>query len=306
MNSNIDLTIFIPTLNEEIHIERVIKSAKRLTDNVFVVDSYSTDRTIELAKSLGAKVYQYKWDVDSNWAKKFNWALENLPITTNWIMRLDADEYLTEDFISELPNKLSNLTPGINAISINRRLYFMGKWMRHGGDYPISLVRIMRLHKAKYEYRWIDEHVEVENNSIEYINIDIVDDKKINLTKWINNHNSHSIKEAIELINSEIGLFGKAQTLNLEIDKKSLAKRKKKNFYSKFPLFYRAFAFFFYKYFIKLGFLDGAKGFLWYFLQCLWYRTICDAKVYEIYSQCGKDKKKIIEYIDEEYHLNLR
>lgn len=299
-----ELSIFIPTFNEEIHIRRAVESAFKLTRHVFVVDSYSTDRTVEIAEELGAKVYQYKWEVDSNWAKKFNWTLRNVPFPTEWIMRHDADEYLTPELIEKVKKDLPYVSLATTAISINRREYFMRRWMKHGGAYPKAMVRIVRKGKAFFEARMIDEHVEVTEGNCEYWNVDLCDDKIISLTKWIANHNIHAIKEAIMLIDSEFGLFDGEKDTEKQLDKDALRKRKKKGFYAKLPYFWRVWAFFFYRYFLRLGFLDGVEGFLYCFLQCLWYRTIADAKILETYRICGKNPEKIKEYFLREYNID--
>ena len=297
------LSIFIPTFNEEIHIERALKSAFSLTRNVFVVDSYSTDKTVEIAERMGAKVYQYKWEADSNWAKKFNWVLQNVPFSTPWIMRHDADEYLTPEFVKKVQNELADVPQDITAISVNRREYFMRRWMKHGGAYPKTVIRILRKGKAFFEARMIDEHVEVTEGKSIYWNIDLCDDKIISLTKWVAAHNNHALREAIVLIDSEIGLTS-IDDSHKKLDKKALAKRNKKKFYGKLPYFWRAWGFFFYRYFIKFGFMDGVEGFLYCFLQCLWYRNLADAKILETYRACGKDPKKIKEYFMKEYNID--
>lgn len=298
-----DLSIFIPTFNEEIHIERAVKSAMNLTRNVFVIDSYSTDKTVEIAESLGAKVYQYKWEADSNWAKKFNWTLKNVPFETEWIMWHDADEFLTPELVEKVKRDLPSVENDVTAISINRREYFMRRWMKHGGAYPKAMVRIVRKGMAYFETRIIDEHVEVTRGRSIHWDVDLCDDKVISLTKWVANHNIHSLKEAIVMIDNEIGLMDNHDT-EKKLDKDAMNKRKKKNFYAKLPYFWRAWAFFFYRYFIQLGFLDGVEGFLYCFLQCLWYRNLADAKIVECYKTCGKDKDKIIAYFMNEYGID--
>lgn len=298
-----ELSIFIPTFNEELHIERALSSALRLTKYVYVIDSYSTDKTVEIAKRMGAQVYQYRWDASSNWAKKFNWALQNVPFSTDWIMRHDADEYLTDELVEKVEKELPHLPKDICGIAINRREYFMGRWMRHGDAYPKSMIRIFRRGQARFETRMIDEHVEVENGDCVSWNVDLCDDKIISLTQWVANHNNHSIKEAIVLIDQEIGLTGIDDgTKNLANE--ALKKRKKKAFYGKLPYFWRAWFFFVYRYIIKLGFLDGVEGFLYCFLQCLWYRTLADAKIVETYRICGKNPQKIKEYFLKKYIID--
>lgn len=298
------LSIFIPTFNEEIHIERALKSAFSLTRNVFVIDSYSTDKTVEIAESMGANVFQYKWEADSNWAKKFNWTLENVPFETKWVMRHDADEYFTPELVEKVKKDLPNVPDDVTAISINRREYFMRRWMKHGGAYPKAMVRILQRGKVFFEARIIDEHVEVTEGKSIYWDVDLCDDKIISLTKWVANHNNHALKEAIVLIDNEIGLTGSKDDKKV-LDADALKKRKKKSFYGRLPYFWRAWAFFFYRYILKLGFLDGVEGFLYCFLQCLWYRNLADAKILECYRACGKDKEKIKEYFLKQYNIDL-
>lgn len=298
-----ELSIFIPTFNEELHIERALKSALSLTRNVYVIDSYSTDRTVEIAERMGAKVYQYKWEADSNWAKKFNWTLKNVPFETEWVMRHDADEYFTSALVERVKRDLPNVGKDVTAISINRREYFMRRWMKHGGAYPKAMVRIMRRGKVFFEARIIDEHVEVTEGRSIYWNVDLCDDKIISLTKWVANHNVHAIKEAIDLIDNEIGLTGE-KDVQKALDADALRKRKKKGFYGRLPYFWRAWAFFVFRYIFQLGFLDGVEGFLYCFLQCLWYRNLADAKIVECYRECGKDKEKIKAYFLERYGID--
>lgn len=297
------LSILIPTLNEEKHIERAVTSALRLTKNVFIIDSFSTDRTIKIAETLGAKVYQYTWTKESNWAKKFNWALANIPFPTEWIMRLDADEYLTDTLIDQVKNELPSVDENINAICINRREYFMRRWIRHGGIYPKIMARITRKGKAFYELRILDEHIEVEDGKSIYWNVDVCDDKITSLTKWISSHNNYAIQESIVLIDSEIGLFD-GDLNDSKLDKHAQRKRKNKGFYARLPYFWRAWGFFVYRYILKLGFLDGLEGFLYCFLQCLWYRSIADAKVIEAYRACGRNPELLKEYFLKEYNID--
>ena len=299
-----NLSIFIPTYNEEHHIERALTSALSLTHHVFVIDSYSCDRTVDIAERMGVKVFQYKWEADSNWAKKFNWALKNVPFPTEWVMRHDADEYLTPELIEKVKKELKNVPSDVTGISLHRREYFMRRWMKYGGAYPKAMVRIVRNGKTFFEARIIDEHVEISEGRSLYWDVDLCDDKIISLTKWIANHNVHAIKEAIVLIDNELGLINNKVDDEVVLDKDALRKRKRKNLYGKMPYFWRAWAFFVYRYIVKLGFLDGVEGFLYCFLQCLWYRTLADAKVLECYRQCGKDPQKIKKYFLTEYGID--
>ena len=302
MESNI--SVFIPTKNEIIHIERSVRSALKLSPYVFVVDSSSTDGTVEKAESLGAKVFQYKWTASSNFSKKINWALENLPIETTWVIRLDADEYFLDNTIQRLPKELEKLDPKINAVTLNRRIHFQGRWMKHSGLYPQPMVRVTRLRFAKYEPRWLDEHVNVDGNTIVNLSLDFVDDSLISISQWVKKHDNYSALEAIELLHQEIGIFQRIAT-NDSIGKYAEKAKKEKSTYSKMPPYWRAFLYFFYRHFIKLGFLDGYRGFLWNFLQGWWYRILVDVKIAEIKKACGNDKEKIKKYIEKEYSIKI-
>lgn len=302
MESNI--TVIIPTRNEIIHIERAIKNALRLTPYVYIIDSSSTDGTIEKAESLGVKVFQYEWIASSNFSKKMNWALENLPIETTWIIRLDADEYFLDETIDKLSNELEKLKPQINGVTLNRRIHFLGRWMRHGGQYPRRMIRVTRHKNANYEARWLDEHVIIKGGLIANLSLDFVDESMISISKWINKHNNYSTTEAIEMIHQEICTFHREEK-NYNFDKFVRKRKKEKSNYSKLPPYWRAFIYFFYRYLIKLGFLDGYQGFLWNFLQGWWYRTIVDVKIYEIKKACGNDKDKIKGYIKKEYSIEI-
>lgn len=297
----VDLSIFILTYNEEIHIERSIKSALRIAKKVFIVDSCSTDKTLEIAEQYGIAIFQVEY---YNFAQKVNWAIENLPLKTQWVMRLDADEYLTDELVDEIEVKLPNLSNDISAVSFCRRIYFLGKWMKRGTP-RTPIIRIFRNGKAYYEKRWLDEHVIVRDGDVIILGCDLVDDNLNNLTYWINKHNKYATMEAIELIDSELGIVGNKDHVS-KLDNRNNKKRKMKDLYTRMPLFIRPFLFFFYRYFFKLSFLEGKEAFIWDFMHCLWYRTLADAKVFEIYKNCGKDKKLIVKYIKKNYGIDCR
>lgn len=296
-----DICIIILTFNEEIHIKRCIESIKDIARDIFVVDCFSTDNTIEIAKSLGARVIQHKWE--GNQSKQFNWALENLPITTKWVLRLDADEYLLPELTDEIKQKLDTLQESVTGIVFKRRHLFLNTWLKRG-TYPVKLLRLFRYKKAICEQRWMDEHIVLlEGEAIEFEN-DFVDHNLNNLTWWTDKHNRYAIREAIDLLDIELGLIENKNT-NTKLSPQAARKREKKLKYARQPLFIRSFLYFVYRYIFKLGFLEGKEGFLWHFLQGWWYRTLVDAKIFEIKLACGNNKKKIKEYLLKEYGINV-
>ncbi|KAA0236645.1 MAG: glycosyltransferase family 2 protein, partial [Chlorobiota bacterium] len=193
MNNN-SISLIVLTYNEEKQIERCVNSAKDICDDIFVIDSFSTDNTKATVEKLGAKVYQHQW-LD-NHAKQFNWGLENLPIKTDWVIRLDADEYLLPELVNEIKEKLPKLEKDVTGVILKRRVYFMNRWIKHGGYYPTYLLRLWRFGSGKFEERWMDEHVKLESGKTITFENDFVDDNLNNLTWWTNKHNNYATREA--------------------------------------------------------------------------------------------------------------
>lgn len=299
----LDISAIILTYNEEIHIDRCLKNISSIVKKVFIIDSYSTDNTLEIAKRYkNVTILQNKW---VNYATQFNWALENAPIETNWVLRLDADEYLTDELIEELKIKLPTLSNEISGITIKRRHIFIGKWIKRG-TYPVKLLRIFKRNRAICEERFMDEHIQLLDGENIELNNDFIDENLNDLSWWSQKHIGYSIREAIDLLDIEYNLTGAAENDRIKIlNKQAKDKRLRKHKYAKQPLFIRTFAYFCYRYFLKLGFLEGKEGFLWHFLQGWWYRTLVDAKIFEIKKRCGNDKDKIKEYIKDNYNIEL-
>lgn len=304
MYNNISITVLILTYNEELHIKRCIESVKSVAKDIFIVDSFSNDKTIEIAEKLRAKVFKNKWE--NNHAKQFNWGLENLPIKTEWILRLDADEYLTPELINEIKEKLPTIDKNISGIILKRRVYFMDKWIKHGGYYPTYLLRLWRYGSGKFEERWMDEHVKLEFGNTITLKNDFIDDNLNNLTWWTSKHNNYATREAIDLLNFKYKFFkeeGIESSLTSQQDKKK--RWLKEKLYTHIPLFLRPFFYFIYRYIFKLGFLDGIPGLIWHLLQGFWYRFLVDAKIYDIERRAKKENKTIPAVIKEHYGIDV-
>ncbi len=288
----ISLSAIILTYNEELNLEKCLKSVAGLASEIFIVDSYSKDGTLEIAKKYSCKIVKHQFE---NQAKQFNWALDNLKIKTEWILRLDADEYLTEELKNEITEKLAKENISINQLNphksastiingfyMRRRVYFMGRWMRHGGYYPAWFLRIFRYGKARYEEREVDEHAVLLGGRASRLKNDFVDDNKHKLEWWIGKQNNHSSREVLALLREE----EKENTVRVspsffgnQAERKRWLKEK---LFMKSPMFLRAFLYFIYRYFFRLGFLDGKEGLIFHFLSAMWYRFIIDAKLYEV------------------------
>lgn len=276
----IDLTVIVLTKNEINNIRNCIQSIRKIAKRVIVVDSFSSDGTQDIAQKLGAEVFEHKF-VDH--AHQFNWALNNCDIRTTWVAKFDADEVLTPELIKEINLVVPTLTPDINGIILRRRVYFLGKWLKHGGKYPELLLRIFRFNHGRSENRIMDEHLIITDGKTITLKNDFIDNNKNDLTTWINKHNWYSNKEVrqqqLEVLKSD----GDANN--------SIKQYLKQNFYYKLPPFFRAHLYFIYRYYFRLGFLDGKEGKIYSFLQAYWYRYLVDAKLFE----CKKDNIQMEE-----------
>lgn len=274
------LTVIILTFNEEKHITRCIQNLKRVTDNIIIIDSMSTDRTVEIATALGARVFQRAWP--GNHSDQFNWALDNCNITTTWTMRMDCDEYLLDELIDEINTKLPLTKPETGGYIIKRRVIFMDKWMKRGGFYPHRLLRIWRTGTGRLEERAMDEHVVLEKGETEAFLYDMVDHNLNDLTWWTHKQNNYASREVKDLLDIERGTTS-ANNVDVSLKGEQSSRKRwiKEKVYSKIPLFVRPFIYFIYRYIIRLGFLDGGAGLVWHFLQGFWYRFLVDAKMYE-------------------------
>lgn len=265
----------ILTFNEELHLERCLKNIKNLFDQVYVIDSYSQDKTKEIAIQQNAKFLENKF---INHAKQFNWALSQIDQNVDWIFRIDADEIITDDLKKEILSKLPKLDKSIKGIYINRYIFFQGKLLKHGGVFPNKVIRIFKKGYGYYKNKWMDERLTI-NGPVTSFDSRIIDHNLNPLKWWIEKHNIYSNREALELIKN-CYLSPKLKVFNMKKNS-NINYYNLKNLYLKFPLFMRSFLYFIYRYIIRLGFLDGYQGFCFHFLQGFWYRFLVDAKYNE-------------------------
>ena len=284
----VDLTVVILTKNEEKNLRKCIESFRGLAKRFVIVDSGSTDGTEMLCGQLNEELqavgsqldfYVHPW---ASYADQLNWGLDNTDITTEWSMRMDADEELLEDLAQEIDEKLGGLQKPVNGVILRRRTIFMGKWIKHGGRYPELLLRIFRTGKARCEMKIMDEHMILSEGIMVTFKHDLMDNNQKDLDWWTAKHNWYSNREVLD---HQLSLGGD----NLQEDggssKQARIKRVVKNTgYYKLPKFFRAHHYFLYRYWIRLGFLDGTEGRIYHFLHAYWYRFLVDAKMY----QCEK------------------
>lgn len=305
-----DITFIILTHNEAIHIQRCLENVLPVATCVYIVDCFSSDRTKAIVEQV-ASTRQHQPDVrfvehawPGNQAEQLNWALDALPITTEWVFRIDADEYLTEELKEEIRGKLQSLPKDVTGVVLKRRHIFLERWMRRG-TYPVKLLRLFKYRKAICEQRLMDEHIQVlEGKTVEFA-FDFVDHNLNNLSWWTQKHVGYAIREATDLLNLEFAFLENHKSLGLLAEEKQAKKRK----YAKLPLFWRAFGYFCVRYFAKGGCLEGREGFLWHFLQGLWYRTLVDAKIFEIKKKAkqmgGITREHVAEILRNEYGMKV-
>lgn len=284
----VDLTVIILTKNEEKNLRKCVESFRGIVKRFVIVDSFSTDGTEVLCKQLNQELrlvgscldfYQNKWE---SYANQLNWGLKNTEITTMWSMRMDADEEIMEDLTKEIDRKLPLLKLPVNGVILRRRVYFMGRWIKHGGRYPELLLRIFRTGKAYCEMKMMDEHMILVDGVTVQFNHDLIDNNQKDLDWWTSKHNWYSNREVLDhQMILEKKMNDSFQQDGISSDQAKIKRLVKNSGYYKLPKFFRAHLYFFYRYYMKFGFLDGSEGKIFHFLQAYWYRFLVDAKIYE-------------------------
>lgn len=273
------LTAIILTKNEERHIARCIKSLEGVASQVVVIDSFSTDATTDIAAQLGATVRQHRW---TNYATQFNWALDTVPLDGEWCLRIDADEYLTPGLRMAIQRALMHTPPpgDVSGYYINRAIRFSGHFIKWGGCYPIPMLRLFRRGVGRCEQRWMDEHIVLRHGRTRRLQGDLVDDNLNNLGWWTAKHAGYAVREAIDLLRLR---DSPRHTAALHLCSVEGSKRfLKEVIYARLPKEFRAGIYFTYRYFVRLGFLDGRRGLTFHLLQGFWYRLLVDAIIDEI------------------------
>lgn len=191
------LSVIILTKDEAANLPTCLNSLIPLNAEVFIVDSGSSDNTVKIARQFGCHVVEHPFE---NYAKQLNWALDNLPIKTPWIMRLDADERIMPELADELLTVLPQTTKAISGYQVKRRVFFMGRWMRHGGYYPTWLLRIWRTGLGSCEQRWMDEHIILSDGKVANLRHDIIDENQKGLSFWTDKHNHYADREVKDML----------------------------------------------------------------------------------------------------------
>jgi glycosyltransferase involved in cell wall biosynthesis len=265
-------SIVILTYNSELSLAETLRSAVSLSDDIHVIDSFSTDRSVEIACSYGAIVAKHVFE---NYGAQRNWAISSLAFKYKWQLHLDADERITPELHQEIVDLED--PSDVNGFYIPRLMRFLGRPIRHGGMCPTWHMRLFRSGYGKCEARKYDQHFYVTAGQTQQLKGFMIDDVRMPIGEWTSRHNRWSDAEVEEQLcaGSNGRIEGKAFGNPVE------KKRFLRGLYNDCPLFLRPFVFFFYRYIIRFGFLDGTEGFIFYVLQTFWFRFLIDTKLFE-------------------------
>lgn len=274
----IPVTAIILTLNEENNLPACLASITGLADEIFIVDSGSTDATVQIAENRGVQVIYHPFE---DYSKQRNWALDNLPLRNEWVLQLDADHRVTPELRDILLKEFqAGLPAGVAGFLIRRKIIFLDKWIRWGGHYPVYHAILFQRNKGRCEEKRYDQHFKVDG-PVKNLKGDVLNVVTDSLARFTERHNRWSSLEAQDQMDQsyrrrETVVQGKALGTPIE------QRRYVKALYERFPLFVRPCIYFFIRYFIQLGFLDGRRGLIYHFLQGFWFRFLVDAKIFEL------------------------
>ncbi|MEP0909958.1 glycosyltransferase family 2 protein [Leptolyngbya sp. GB1-A1] len=287
---SLPISVLIPAKNEEANLPACLESVSRAAE-VFVVDSQSDDRTVEIAERYGAKVVQFHFNGRS--PKKKNWSLDNLPFQHEWVLIVDCDERITPELWDEIAEVIQN--PDYDGYYLNRRVFFLGTWIRHGGKYPDWNLRLFRHAKGRYETlqtegipntgdNEVHEHV-ILNGNVGYLKEDMLHIDFRDVYHWLARHNRYSNWEARVYYNLLNGMDDRG-TIGASLTGDAVQrKRFLKKIWVRLP--FKPLLRFVWFYLVRLGFLDGRAGYVY---GCLLsqYEYQIGVKLYELQQLDGQ------------------
>jgi glycosyltransferase involved in cell wall biosynthesis len=297
---NNHFSFVILTYNEEVHLPRLLRSIEGLDASVYVLDSGSTDLTVKIAEAYGAKVLCHPFE---NHPKQWDYALKAFRIASPWTIGLDADQVVSEELFKKLQGFSSTSVPAnVNGIYFNRKNYFKGKWIKHGGYFPKFLLKMFRTSEG---YSDLNENMDhrfiVPGRTVIWQDGYLIEEntKENRISFWIEKHNRYSEQIAVEELERQMNI--RHQTIAPKIfgspDEKIAYL---KSYWWRMPLYLRPVLYFSYRYFVKLGILDGKQGFVFHFLQGFWFRLIVDIKIEEKKNDIRRAEEQRFELIKKE------
>ena len=297
------ITAIVLTFNEEINLSNCLLSLKKINADIVIVDSHSTDNTICIAEEYNARIYKNSW---INYSNQFNWALENTEIASDWILRIDADEFLDDELISDLNLRLANLDKDITAIYLDRGLIFNGESLKYSRFAKMKHLKIWRRGFGYCENTWMDEHIIVDKGHSISLKGRLIDENRKNIADFISKHTNYAVREAIHyfMINykgyKQNGFSGKSNIGNV------MPYLLRKIYYKCIPSKLRPWLLFVYEYFVCLGFLDGKNGYYYYNFQVLFYRSLVEKIIDDAKSYSKGNLKKLEEFFACSYNVIIK
>jgi len=272
----VPVTVVILTYNEEVNLARAVNSVQNWAQSILVVDANSTDETVSLARDMGCEVVRHAFE---DYGSQRNFALDYLADRSpGWVLFLDADERVSEELRTEITKRLEQ-EPSIDGFYVRRRFIWMGRWIRWG-YYQAWILRLFRYGKGRCEERSVNEHI-VVTGKVDYLKKDLLHENHKGVDAWIEKHNQYARLEADELLRRTEPKSGQ---LSMRLTG-SQAERKRwlrEQFWNRLPPLLRPVLYFFYRYVLRGGFLDGAAGFSYHALQAFWYPLLVDLKYLEL------------------------
>jgi glycosyltransferase involved in cell wall biosynthesis len=265
-------SVIILAFNSVDTLGATLALAQEISDDLYVVDSLSTDDTVALSRQHGALVVQHAFE---NYGAQRNWAIDHVVSRYPWQLHLDADERLTPELIAAIRALPEN--PAHSGFFIARLVQFLGRQMRHGGMSPTWHLRLFRNGAGRCEERKYDQHFYLCEGSTGQLQGYMIDDIRMPLSEWTARHNRWSDAEVLEQSAARGGARIRPRFWGNPVERKRFLR----GLYNDAPLFVRPIALFFYRYFLRLGFLDGREGFIFWTLQTFWFRFLIDAKLFE-------------------------
>jgi len=279
MNRKIPVSVIILTHNEENNIKACLDSVSELVDDIFIVDSGSTDQTLSIAEGITQNIYHHPFE---NYSLQRNWAQEHLPIKTEWIFHIDADERCSPGLANALRDFFASdsRTTDFSGLLVRRKIKFLGRHIKYGGLYPTYHCRLYRKLLGRCEDRAYDQHFVVEG-PLDTIPADLIEVTATSLEAWTARHNRWAQMEAEYLLDrtqTETNTTIAPDLLGSPIQRRRWFRV---TILERTPLFFRSFIYFLYRYFLRGGFLDGKEGLIYHVLHGFWFRFYVDACIYE-------------------------
>ena len=274
------MSVIVLTKDEAANLPACLESVAGWAAEIFVVDSGSTDATVEIARQAGAVVVEHPFESHT---AQWRWALDALPIRHEWVLGLDADQRVTPELAQSIATAIETRpTSDLAGLFVNRRQIFRGRWIRHGGYYPKYLLKLFRRDAVWLDDRdFVDHHFRVRGRTGRLAG-DLIEDNRneANIADWIEKHNRYARRQAMEEIARRAAKSGEP----VPVSGPDARTARLKSIWIRLPRYVRPTAYFFYRYVLRLGFLDGKEGFIFHALQAFWYRLLVDINIDELTS----------------------